>query len=129
MDRAKNQSGSPLLLARGNVDTYLWVITPAKTQLFLLPPQNEITASVDRYRKVLLEVHDPLETSDADGQSHYKMLVSPAAALLHPNTPVIILADGILSQLNFETLLVSGAAAGAAPRAASECQMPTCSAI
>ncbi len=49
--------------------------------------------------------------------------MSPAAALLHPNTPVIILSDGILSQLNFETLLVPGAAAGTAPSAASNAKM------
>ena len=59
-----------------------------------------------------------METDNADGQSLYKMLLSPAATLLHPqHTPVIILADGILSPLNFETLLVPGAAAGTAPGA------------
>ncbi len=57
-----------------------------------------------------------------DGQSLYKILVSPAAALLRPNIPVIILADGILSQLNFETLLVPGAAPGTQPNAASNVQ-------
>ena len=41
-------------------------------------------------------------------KSLYQMLVAPAARLIRPNTPVIILADGILSQLNFETLLVPG---------------------
>ena len=107
----------------GEQQSYLWVITPAKTQLLLLPPQNKITASVERYRKALLEVEDPLRSGNADGQFLYKMLVSPAAALLHPNTPVIILADGILSQLNFETLLVPGAATGAAPSAASNVKM------
>jgi len=45
--------------------------------------------------------------------------VSPAAPLLRPKTPVIILADGILSQLNFETLLVPGAASGTPSDAAS----------
>jgi CHAT domain-containing protein len=107
----------------GEQQSYLWAITPAKTQLFLLPPQNEITASVDRYRKALLEVEDPLRSGNADGQSLYNVLVSPAAALLRPNTPVIILADGILSQLNFETLLVPGAARGTPSSAASNIKM------
>jgi CHAT domain-containing protein len=107
----------------GEQQSYLWAITPAKTQLFRLPPQNEITASVDRYRKALLEVEDPLKSGNADGQSLYNVLVSPAAAFLRPNTPVIILADGILSQLNFETLLVPGAAPGTAPNAASNVKM------
>ncbi len=51
------------------------------------------------------------------------MLLSPAAALLRPKTPVIILADGILSQLNFETLLVPGVASGTQPNAASNVKM------
>lgn len=92
--------------------SYLWVITRAKTQLFLLPPRQEITGIVERYRTALLDLKDPLEEKSADGQSLYKMLLAPAAALVHHDTPVIILADGILSQLNFETLLVPGSAAG-----------------
>ncbi len=107
----------------GKQQSYLWAITPAKTQLFLLPPRREITASVGRYSKALLEGQDPLKDSNEDGQSLYKMLLSPASALLHPNTPVIILADGILSQLNFETLLVPDADPGAPSNAASNARM------
>jgi CHAT domain-containing protein/tetratricopeptide (TPR) repeat protein len=120
---ARKTNSTLLFYWLGEQESYLWVITPAKTQLFLLPPQNEITASVERYRKALLEVQDPLQSGNADGQSLYKTLLSPAAALLHPNTPVIILADGILSQLNFETLLVPGVAAGTAPSAAPNVKM------
>ncbi len=107
----------------GEQESYLWVIKPGKTQLIFLPPQHEITERVERYRKALLEVQDPLRSGNADGQSLYNMLVLPDAALLRPNTPVIILADGILSQLNFETLLVPGAAAGSPPDAASNVKM------
>ncbi len=107
----------------GEQQSYLWIITPVKTQLIFLPPQQEITTSVERYRKALLEVQDPLKSGNADGQSLYKMLLSPAAALLHSNTPVIILADGILSQLNFETLLVPGAAPGAPSNGASDVKL------
>ena len=64
-----------------------------------------------------------MESGDADGQSLYKMLLSPATVLLHPNAPVIILADGILGQLNFETLLVPGAAPGTPPIATSSVKM------
>ncbi len=107
----------------GEQQSYLWVITPAKTQLMLLPPQRDIAASVERYRKALLEVQDPLENNNADGQSLYKVLVAPAAAMLRPNSPVIILADGILSQLNFETLLVPGAASGTPPSTDSDVKL------
>ncbi len=120
---ARKTNSTLLFYWLGEQVSYLWVITPAKTQLFLLPPQHEISASVERYRQALLEVQDPLESGNADGQSLYKMLLSPAAALLRPNTPVIILADGILSQLNFETLLVPGAAPGTPSNVASNVKM------
>lgn len=120
---ARKTNSTLLFYWLGQKESYLWAITPAKTQLFLLPPQQEIAASVERYRKALLEAQDPLKSGNADGQSLYKVLLSPAAALLHPNTPVIILADGILSQLNFETLLVPGAALGTPPVAASNVKM------
>jgi hypothetical protein len=36
------------------------------------------------------------------------MLVAPATSYFRANTPVMILTDGVLSQLNFETLLAPG---------------------
>jgi len=120
---ARKTNSTLLFYWLGEKESYLWVITPAKTQLFLLPQQREIAASVERYRKALLAAQDPLNSGNVDGQSLYKVLLSPAAALLHPNAPVIILADGILSQLNFETLLVPGAALGAPQSAASNVKM------
>ena len=119
---ARKTKSTLLFYWLGQQESYLWAITPAETQLFLLPPRREITARVERYRKVLLDAQDPLESGNADGQSLYKMLVSPAAALLRPNTSAIILADGILSQLNFETLLVPGASPGTPSNAASNAQ-------
>jgi CHAT domain-containing protein len=46
------------------------------------------------------------------------MLIAPASALIPSGKPAVILADGELSQLNFETLLVpdSGVAPPSAPR-------------
>jgi len=63
-------------------------------------------ARVERYRKALLDVEDPLQTRNEDGQALYQLLVAPAAKLIRRNNPVMILADGALSKLNFETLLV-----------------------
>jgi CHAT domain-containing protein len=88
--------------------SYLWVITPAKITLIPLPTEQQIAARVERYCQSLLEIRDPIDSSNSDGQSLYQILVAPAATLIPPNTPVIILADGILSRLNFETLLVPG---------------------
>lgn len=107
----------------GKQQSYLWAINGAKTQLFVLPPQQQITGLVERYQTAILDLLDPLENGNRDGQSLYKMLVSPATTMLRPGAPVIILADGILSQLNFETLLAPGATPGAEPKATSNAQM------
>jgi len=90
----------------GDKQSYLWAITPAKITLIQLPARDEIVARVERYRKALLDVEDPLQTRNEDGQALYQLLVAPAAKLIRRNNPVMILADGALSKLNFETLLV-----------------------
>ena len=92
----------------GDQQSYLWAITPAKIALTQLPAQKEIVARVERYRKALLDVEDPLQDRNDDGQALYRLLVAPAAKLMRRDAPVMILADGELSKLNFETLLVSG---------------------
>ena len=103
------KSGATLLFYwLGEKQSYLWAITPAKVALIPLPAQKEIVARVQRYRKALLDLQNPMEAGNEDGQALYKLLVAPAAKLIRPNAPVMILADGALSQLNFETLLVPG---------------------
>ncbi len=104
---AQRTNSTLLFYWLGEEQSYLWAITPTKTALFTLPAQREIAARVENYGKVLLDGQDPLESGNADGQALYQVLVAPAAALIRPGTPLIILADGILSKLNFETLLVS----------------------
>ncbi len=92
----------------GENQSYLWTITPTGIQASTLPPRQQIAASIESYRQAILNLRDPIESANADGQSLYKLLVAPAAKLIRPTAPVIILADGELNQLNFETLLVPG---------------------
>jgi CHAT domain-containing protein len=92
----------------GEKQSYLWAISPTKTTLFSLPAQSEITPIVERYRKALLEPNDALESSNEDGVALYRILVAPARNLIRADLPVVILSDGTLSELNFETLIVSG---------------------
>jgi CHAT domain-containing protein len=96
----------------GEKQSYLWAVTPAKTSLFTLPPQGQIAPLLERYRNELLGTQDPLKSASGTGQQLYQILVAPATGLLYPNAPVMILADGPLSLLNFETLIVPARAAG-----------------
>ena len=122
---AKLASLSPQMVARkagatllfywlGDKQSYLWAITPEKTALFTLPPQREITPLVERYSKALLGAEDPVDAGNADGRALYAMLAAPAAKMIRPNMPVMILADGPLSELNFETLIAPGSGLGPA---------------
>jgi CHAT domain-containing protein len=103
------QTGATLLFYwLGTEQSYLWAITPAKITLLRLPAQAEIVPRIKRYREALLDMEDPRQAGNADGQALYQMLIAPAAKLIRPKAAVMILADGALGLLNFETLLAPG---------------------
>jgi CHAT domain-containing protein/Tfp pilus assembly protein PilF len=103
---ARRVNGVVLFYWLGEKQSYLWAITPQKTELFTLSPASEIDAAVQRYRKALVGPQDVLETASADGTALYRMLISPAQPLLTKDAQVFIIPDGSLNSLNFETLLV-----------------------
>ena len=109
---ARKAGATLLFYWLGEKQSYLWAVTPEKTSLFTLPAAREITPLVERYRKVLLGTQDPLEAGNPAGQQLYTTLVGPAAKIIRPGVPVMVLTDGALSQLNFETLIVPAANSG-----------------
>ena len=90
----------------GQERSYLWAITPEGTTRYPLPKAAEIDAAVDRYRRALLGWQDVLQTQNQDGIHLYETLVKPASKLIAPDSRVILITDGSLDKLNFETLLV-----------------------
>jgi len=95
-----------LFYSLGTPRSHLWVITPKKTTLLSLPSQSEIDALVKSYREQILDGDNPLESPNSPASKLYSMLVQPAAKLIPPNSRVIVLPDGALNSLNFETLIV-----------------------
>ena len=89
----------------GEKRSYLWAITRSGVSLIPLPPTSEIEPILKAYRQALLSPRDVLETSNEDGRKLYEILVAPAQKLIPPGSRVIILPDGGLYGLNFETLL------------------------
>jgi CHAT domain-containing protein len=104
---ARKTNATLLFYWLGEKQSYLWAITPTKTAMFPLPARNQIAPMVERYRKALLGLGDPAESSNADGLALYRTLVEPARNLIKPASSVVILSDGVLTQLNFETLIVT----------------------
>jgi len=101
----------------GKDQSYLWIVNQPKITLIRLPAQREIISRVERYRKVLLNMDDPRQPGNPDGQALYQILVAPAAKLIRPGATVMILDDGALSRLNFETLLAPGPSPQVSPSA------------
>ena len=104
-DISRRANGAILFYWLGDKQSYLWAITPSKTDLFPLPPTAEINSLVQRYRKALNGPQDVLESSD-EGRALYRTLVAPAKSLLAKNAKVFIIPDSSLNSLNFETLIV-----------------------
>ncbi|MGA7244329.1 MAG: CHAT domain-containing protein [Terracidiphilus sp.] len=102
---ARKTNATLLFYWLGKRESYLWAITPAKTSLYTLPARDQIKPRIERYRNALLGLSDPVENSNADGAALYRILVAPARNLIRPASTVVILNDGVLSQLNFETLI------------------------
>jgi CHAT domain-containing protein len=88
--------------------SYLWVISAGQPTLFRLPQKSDIEEAVKLYTAQLL---DRRKLGDSPGGGAlYDMLVKPAASLITPGSHVIIIPHGSLYRLNFETLIVPGAA-------------------
>jgi len=107
---ARRTNSTLLFYWMGERQSYVWAVSPQKTMLVNLPAKSEIATRIERYRRTLLAVRDPLRENgrqgDKDGRELYEMLVAPVAGAIAQDRPVILFTDGEMSQLNFETLLV-----------------------
>jgi CHAT domain-containing protein len=104
---ARRQNATLLFYWIGESHSFVWVITPAKVTLLPLRARDEIDAATTAYRKSFLDPRDPLESADSNGKELYDVLVRPAEKFISKNSRVVILPDGSLTGLNFETLIVS----------------------
>jgi CHAT domain-containing protein/Tfp pilus assembly protein PilF len=105
---ARRAGGTILFYWLGEKQSYLWAVTSRKAALFTLPAAAEVDAAVHRYERALVGPQDVVENSNTDGMWLYETLVAPALSMVPKNGRVIIIPDGSLNGLNFETLLVPG---------------------
>ena len=105
---AKKLDATILFYALGPDQSYLWVVTSRQLKLFTLPKASDLESAIQSYSRSLFKSSDPLRESDGNATFLYKSLVAPAAAMIPANGRVIIIPDGALNQLNFETLIVPG---------------------
>jgi CHAT domain-containing protein len=106
---ARRLGATILFYSLGAEKSYLWSITAHGVHLSLLPAQEEIEAHVQAYKKAILRSSDPLREANETAQGLYETLVAPAAGMIPKGSRVFIIPDGVLNELNFETLLTPGA--------------------
>ncbi len=109
---AQSANATLLFYWLGDEQSYLWAITPQRVAMFTLPTRQQIAAHVQGYSNAILKLEDPLATRNPDGKWLYQTLIAPANGIIRPDKPVILLADGVLSEVNFETLIVPGPSPG-----------------
>jgi CHAT domain-containing protein len=93
----------------GPARSYLWIVTRNGIRCLPLPPAKEIEKLARDYESTVQNaLADPLAVNGAAGDRLYQLLVAPAIPLIPEGATVIIVPDGALHGINFETLPVAG---------------------
>ncbi len=84
-----------------------WVVTGSGIRSEVLPPREQIEPLVDQYQSLVHNpLGDPLGTGETPGDRLYASLVQPLLKWIPAGSSVVIVPDGALHRLNFETLPV-----------------------
>ena len=109
--RAARETGAVLLsywLAPGR--SYLWAVTAKGVSQFALPGEAGINAMIEQHRRSIENLEDPLKSGGIAARELYKILLGPVQPLLRPASHVVIVPDGRLHEINFETLVAEAPA-------------------
>lgn len=91
--------------------SWAWVISAQGIRTVPLAPKDEIDALVAQYHAQIQNTSvDPLTAVDGPGERLYARIIAPLAGKLPRNGGIVIVPDGALHRLNFETLPVRDAA-------------------
>jgi len=88
--------------------SYVWVITRERSKLHILPKRSEIEDEVEAYLKTLSKpagLTNPITRHQALGYALYQKLLGSAAHSFENKSRLIIVPDGALYFLPFETLI------------------------
>lgn len=88
--------------------SHVWAITGSGIVYRALPPEASLRSLVNSYRRFIDGFGDPLSTASRGGEL-YAALVAPVQQLIPAGSHVVIVPDGPLFDLNFESLPVPSA--------------------
>lgn len=103
---AKERNATILCYWLGRTRSYVWTVTPDRVVATPLPQDVAIMRVAEAYRRELLGPRGRLQQLVALGAQLYGMIVAPAMRGIPAGGRVIVIADGPLHALNFETLVV-----------------------
>jgi len=87
--------------------SFAWLIDKSGVHRFDLPPEDQIESLVTAYRETVEHaLRDPIAAADPNGPKLWNALLAQIAPKIPKNSRVIIIPDGPLHRLNFETLPV-----------------------
>ncbi len=93
----------------GPTESHAWVVTQSGIHHVPLAGQEKIEKLVGQYNDAIQrQLADPLRTRLPAGEQLFELLVKPLERWIPQATPIIIVPDGVLASLNFETLPVAG---------------------
>ena len=88
--------------------SWLWVVTAKDIHLVALPAGDQIEPLVGEHQKMIgSALADPIAADTTPGDRLYQALVAPAARWIPNGGSLLIVPDGALHGLNFETLPVN----------------------
>ena len=110
----------------GEDQSFVWLVSQNKVSTRILPPRRQIEPLIERYRQELaqkvsaLSAAQSLARLEPQSRELYNLLVGPLEGDLSTARKLIIVPDGVLAHLPFETLISSdstsaGQTAGARP--------------
>jgi CHAT domain-containing protein/tetratricopeptide (TPR) repeat protein len=92
----------------GPARSYVWVVSVSGVQCIRLPPASEIEPLVRQYRTLVDNtLANPLATDNV-GDRLYRLVVEPVLRSTPRGARLVIVPDGALHAINFETLPVGG---------------------
>lgn len=85
--------------------SFLWTVTADGVELVPLPEEEALEALVTAYQERIFKSRDPIREADPEGGELYRLLFQPVLEAVAAAERVVIVADGPLHQLNFESLV------------------------
>jgi CHAT domain-containing protein len=92
------------LLAEPN--SFLWVISKDNASFFILPGEKEIGKNVNEYLSIISKPPSDNQISNESGEKLFQNLLSPITTTLQQHQNLVIIPDGILYYLPFESLII-----------------------